>query len=100
MQAAPLPLNEDARLDKLARRRARAKLGFFWHAAIYIVVNVGLVALSLSTGRHWAVFPLLGWGIGLLAHGLSVWVFAPGGDMMESMVRRERAKLVPKAEPW
>ncbi|WP_213959677.1 2TM domain-containing protein [Variovorax sp. dw_954] len=100
MQATTLPLNDEARLDKLARRRARAKLAFFSHAAIYTAVNAGLIALSLAGGRHWAVFPLLGWGIGLLAHGLSVYVFAPGGNMMESMVQRERARLVSKAEPW
>ncbi|MEJ8855306.1 2TM domain-containing protein [Variovorax robiniae] len=100
MQATTLPLDEDTRLDKLARRRARAKMGFFSHATIYVAVNLGLIALSLSTGRHWALFPLLGWGVGLLAHGLSVWVFAPGGDMMESMVRRERTRLVSKSEPW
>ncbi|MEJ8845919.1 2TM domain-containing protein [Variovorax rhizosphaerae] len=100
MQATTLPRDENARLDKLARRRARAKLGFLMHAAIYAAVNIGLIALSLSTGRHWALFPLLGWGVGLLAHGLSVWVFAPGGNFMESMVQRERAKLVSKSEPW
>jgi hypothetical protein len=92
----------DLQLDQLARRRARAKLGFFFHASVYVVVNFGLIALSLYNGRAWAIFPLLGWGIGLLFHGLSVWVFAPGNDLMERMVRRERAKLPAstRGEPW
>lgn len=92
----------DLQLDQLARRRAKAKLGFFFHASVYVVVNLGLIALSLQSGRAWALFPLLGWGIGLVFHGLSVWVFAPGNDLMESMVRRERARLSAnsKAEPW
>jgi len=90
----------DSRLDKLARRRARSKLGFFTHATVYAVVNAGLVALSLAGGRHWAVYPMLGWGVGLLAHGLAVWLFAPGNNIMEGMVQRERARLAAKVEPW
>ena len=92
----------DLQLDQLARRRAKAKLGFFFHAGVYVAVNLGLIALSLYHGRAWAIFPLLGWGIGLFFHGLSVWVFAPGNDLMESMVQRERARLSArtKGEPW
>lgn len=80
-------------LDRLARRRAMGKLGWFSHAAVYLAVNAGLIALSVANGRGWAVFPLLGWGLGLLLHGVAVWVFAPGGNLLETMVRRERAKL-------
>ena len=32
---------EQARIDKLALRRAKAKLGWFAHAAIYALVNLG-----------------------------------------------------------
>lgn len=79
------------RLDRLARKRAKAKLGWFIHAAIYVAVNLMLVALSLYTGRTWAIFPLLGWGVGLLAHGLSVWMLC--GNTLERMTGRERARL-------
>ena len=91
---------EQARIDKLALRRAKAKLGWFVHAAIYALVNLGLIALSLANGRSWAIYPLLGWGVGLLAHGLAVWLFAPGNNIMEGMVQRERARLAAKVEPW
>jgi len=97
---ANTPSSADMQIDKLARRRAKAKLGFFTHATVYAVVNAGLIALSLANGRHWAVFPLLGWGIGLLFHGLSVWLFAPGNNVFEGMVQRERARLAAKVEPW
>ena len=91
----------DTSLDKLARRRAKAKLGWFSHAAVYLAVNAGLIALSLANGRAWAIFPLLGWGLGLLMHGIAVWVFAPGGHLLEGMVQRERAKLDPTGtKPW
>lgn len=92
---------DTAQLDKLARRRAKAKLGFFAHATVYVVVNLALIALSFASGRAWAVFPLLGWGLGLLMHGLAVFLFAPGGHLLEGMVQRERARLaVGKQEPW
>ena len=84
---------EQSRIEHLAVRRARAKLGFFSHAAVYLVVNTGLIALSLANGGRWAIFPLLGWGVGLLFHGLSVWMFQPGGNLMTRMVDRERARL-------
>ena len=80
-------------LDALARRRAKAKLGWFSHAAVFLAVNTGLIALSVANGRNWAAFPLIGWGLGLLLHGVAVWVLAPGGNLLETMVQRERAKL-------
>lgn len=83
----------ESRLDWIARRRAKAKLGWFAHATVYAVVNAVLVALSLAGGRHWALFPLLGWGLGLLFHGLAVWVLAPGNALMDRMVARERERL-------
>lgn len=91
----------EMQFDLLARRRAKAKLGWFSHAAIYLAVNLGLIALAVANDSHWAVYPLLGWGLGLLMHGLSVWVFAPGGGVFDRMVQRERARLVDAGrDPW
>lgn len=84
---------EQARLDALARRRAGAKIGWYIHAAIYLCVNTGLLLLSGSQGRHWGLYPALGWGLGLLAHGVAVWVLMPGGSVMQRLVARERAQL-------
>lgn len=84
---------EQARLDALARRRAGAKIGWYIHAAIYLCVNTGLLLLSWSQGRHWGLYPALGWGLGLLAHGVAVWVLMPGGSVMQRLVARERAQL-------
>ncbi len=55
-------------LDRLARKRAGAKLGWYLHATLYVLVNVVLALLSSAHGKHWAVFPALGWAIGLAAH--------------------------------
>ena len=48
--------------------------GFFFHFSAYVLVNVILIAVNLLTtpNQLWFYWPLLGWGIGILAHGLAV----------------------------
>lgn len=86
------PLSSDP-IENLARRRAGAKFGWFIHATVYVLVNLLLVSLSLSSGRHWAVFPLAGWGIGLLVHGMAVLFLAGGSNWHERMVQSERDRI-------
>src|SRR2546422_5611619 len=49
---------DDARLRR-ARMIAEARYGFRWHLAIYIIVNLGLVAIWYYTGAGflWPLFP-------------------------------------------
>lgn len=87
-------------IDQLARKRASAKLGWYVHAAVYVVINSALfLASSQGLGhRHWNLFPALGWGLGLMFHGISVWLLGAGSDMRESMVQRERERLQRRAD--
>ena len=80
-------------LEKLARRRAGAKMGWYIHAFVYVLVNLGLVTLAASHGRNWAVYPLMGWGLGLLIHGAFVWLLAPSGGLYDRLLERERRAL-------
>ncbi len=82
-------------IDKLARRRAGAKLGWYMHAAVYVLVNLVLLGLSANGfgTRPWSVFPLLGWGLGLTLHGLSVFLIGAGGGLREHLVQQERERL-------
>lgn len=80
-------------IERLARKRAGAKLGWYMHAGVYLLVNLLLVTLSAASGRHWAVFPALGWGIGLAVHGMLVFVLAGGSGLHERMVQAERDRL-------
>ena len=54
------------------RNGAGAWKGFYIHLAAYVVVNGMLVTINLarSPGRLWFQWPLLGWGVGLIAHGI------------------------------
>jgi len=80
-------------LERLARRRAQAKLGFYTHAFIYAVVITGLSLLAFSQGKAWALWPAAGWGFGLLMHGLGVFGFGPGSALRERLTEREREHL-------
>ena len=82
-------------IDRIARRRAGAKLGWYVHAMVYLLVNLFLFSLSeygFGT-RAWSVKPLLGWGLGLALHGISVWFLGAGGQLRERMVQKERERL-------
>jgi uncharacterized membrane protein len=49
--------------------------GFQIHLAAYVAVNLLLIAINLLTTPTvlWFFWPLLGWGIGILAHGAAVY---------------------------
>lgn len=77
-----------------AKRHVERKLGFYAHLSVYVIVNTGLIALNLSSGsgKPWALFPLAGWGIGLLFHGLAVSLYAPGAKWKQRMIEKELKK--------
>lgn len=90
----------DDDLEQLARKRVGARMGWYVHATVYVIVNLALITASLSTGRHWAIFPALGWGLGLVMHGLAVRLAMPGGGLHERLLQQERARLASQRDPW
>lgn len=60
--------------EREAMEYVRDIKSFYVHAIQYVVIMLGLLVLNLwvSPGFLWVVFPAIGWGIGVLAHGLSV----------------------------
>jgi uncharacterized membrane protein YdbT with pleckstrin-like domain len=49
--------------------------GFFLHLTAYLAVNAILMLVNLlfTPQTLWFIWPLMGWGIGILAHGLAVY---------------------------
>lgn len=94
---------EDDAVYAQARKHVRAIKGFYVHALVFVLVNGGLVAINLATQREdsrfawWSLWPVFGWGIGLVAHGVSVFGFGGlwGPDWEErkvqQIVQRRRA---------
>lgn len=90
--------DRDQALERIARRRAGAKLGWYIHATVYIAVNVMLGFLSAMSDRSWAIFPAVGWGIALAIHGAVV--FLVTGGLHERLVQQERNRLQLQRDPW
>jgi 2TM domain len=93
----PQTLMTPDEIDRLARKRAGAKLGWYIHAGVYLAVNLVLFLLAseaVSLGRRpWNIYPALGWGLGLALHGISVFVLGAGSSLRERMVQREKEAL-------
>jgi len=70
--------DERDRYDR-ARRRVRQIRAFYLHATVFGVINalLHLINLVTTSGTYWAFWPLLGWGIGLLAHALATYRWTP-----------------------
>lgn len=92
--------SSDADLNRLARKRAGAKLGWYIHAVVYVAVNVLLALLSARSQHAWALFPAFGWGLGLLIHGAVVWLALPGSGLRERLVEQERQRLNQQRDLW
>jgi len=77
-----------------ARRRVRARRGFYSHLATYLIVNTFLVliwAFASGAGYPWFLWVMGGWGIGLLWNFLAVFVFSKGSEW--AAVEREAEKI-------
>ena len=82
-------------IERVARKRAGAKLGWYVHAAVYLVVN-GAMFLASMYGlrqRPWTIFPAMGWGLGLMLHGIAVFLLGSGSNLRERLVQKERERL-------
>jgi uncharacterized membrane protein len=55
--------------------RLLGDIGFKIHFAAYVAVNLLLLVINLLTTPNelWFFWPLLGWGIGIIAHGAAVY---------------------------
>ncbi len=78
----------------LARGRAEAKFGFYKHLAVYLAVNALLVVINLLTspGSYWAIWPLLGWGIAIVIHAVSVFGARRKEEIIDRMTDEEMGK--------
>jgi len=84
---------ENQEVYQRAKKRVEAKIGFYIHLAVYVGVNILLIIINLSTSPEylWFKWPLLGWGIGLFFHGMSIFVFSGKKieGIKEKMIEKE-----------
>jgi 2TM domain len=80
---------------RLARKRVEAKIGFYIHAGVFVAVNLLLVAINLTTSPNeiWFIYPLGGWGAGLLLHFFLAFSQISTSDWKKKMIDREMDRL-------
>ena len=87
MTTLPAHLSDDD-LRRLAHRHVQAQLSWYLHAAVFVGVN-----LLLGT------WPALGWGLGLLLHGLLAF-FGPNSRYYHRLLHNEHQRLLAQRDPW
>ena len=90
-------MDEQARYEK-ARKRVEDIKGFYSHLLVYVLVNLFLILINFTASRYhlWFWWPLLGWGIGLVAHGVSV--FGIPGILGSDWEQRKIRQIMEKEE--
>jgi hypothetical protein len=94
---------DDPERYRRARRKVRAMRGFYIHAIVFVLVNIGLVLVNVLTTPAflWSPLALFGWATGLAAHGLAVFGGFLGRDWEERQIQRlleREARRSPPAE--
>ena len=90
---------ENQEVYQRAKHKVEAKIGFYIHLAVYVLVNSLLIIINLGTSPQyiWFKWPLLGWGIGLFFHGMSIFVFSGKKlkGIKEKMIEKEIKRELP-----
>jgi uncharacterized membrane protein len=84
--------DSEQQLRERAVQRLKKKRDFHTHVLIYVAVNAFLVAIWAVTsgGYFWPIFPILGWGIAVVANAWDVYGRKP---ISEEEIRREADRL-------
>ncbi|WP_203292605.1 2TM domain-containing protein [Luteirhabdus pelagi] len=62
-----------------AKQRVEKLKGFYWHLSIYLLFIPVFLWLNYvsNTSFPWALFPIIGWGIGLIGHAADTYEWNP-----------------------
>ena len=81
---------EETKYQK-AKERVEAIKDFYIHLTAYVVVNLILFSINMivSPDDLWFIWPLMGWGVAVVIHALSVFGFGRGlsADWEERKIR-------------
>jgi hypothetical protein len=91
---------DDFSRDAFREREAKAiirRRAFILHLAVFLATNVFLFVIWAVTGAGfpWFIFPFFGWGIGIVAHFVSLLL----GDPNEIVLEREQRRLAANDDP-
>ena len=84
-------MESDERYEKAKARVAEIR-AFYQHLIIYLIMNGVFLTVNLLTSPRslWFFWPLFGWGIGVAAHGISVFGLGSffGTEWEEKKIKR------------
>ncbi|MCU5224707.1 MULTISPECIES: 2TM domain-containing protein [Bacillus] len=74
-----------------AKKRVENLKAFYIHLMVYILVNLMLFFINISSdsSKLWFLYPLGGWGIGIVIHGLTTFPFGIFGKEWEERKIKE-----------
>lgn len=74
-----------------AKKRVENLKAFYIHLTVYILVNLMLFFINISSdsSKLWFLYPLGGWGIGIVIHGLTPFPFGIFGKEWEERKIKE-----------
>lgn len=78
-----------------AKKRVDELKGFYIHMAIYLIMVPVFIFLNFKTTSYpWAMFPIIGWGLGLSGHAMEVFGYNPflGKNWEERKIREMMRK--------
>ncbi len=84
----------EADLRRRVKERVQARIALGIHIALYVLVNLGLIAIWAASGAHypWFMWPVFGWGVGIVAHVIT-YFYGPGSPGEDRAVARELRRL-------
>jgi hypothetical protein len=83
----------ESELREQAIKRLKKRRDFHGHVLIYLMVNAFLVviwAMTMPDGFFWPVFPIVGWGIGVVMNAWDVYFVE---DFGEEDINREIERI-------
>lgn len=91
---------DEEKIRKRVIKRMEERQGLLAHAAAYIIINLIMWGIWLSSGGGfpWPIFITGGWGIGMFAHINDYWSNYGGGvarreEQIQREIERERERL-------
>jgi hypothetical protein len=77
-----------------AKKKVETRMSFYTHLAVYLVVISLLTILNLTVAGDyfWVMWPMIGWGSGLIVHGLFTFVFDSKSSLKERLIEKEMQK--------
>ena len=93
------PSQEQLAYEKAAKRVEELK-GFYGNLISYCIFIPFLIFINFQTSPkyHWFWWPLLGWGIGVISHGIKT--FGIGTDWEERQIKKYMEKEEENARKW